>query len=631
MNQTTQGYPYHPIPFIQVRIKDAFWSSRIETSCAVTIPYDFEKCESTGRIDNFAKAAGVMEGPYQGLHFNDSDVFKVIEGAAYALLIRQDAALEAYVDDVIEKIAAAQEDDGYLYTPRTIDPQNVPDHSGPERWSRLIYSHELYNMGHLYEAAVAYYQATGKRTLLDVALRNADMIAAVFGPHGRRDVPGHQEIEMGLVKLFHVTGDEKYLTLAKFFLDERGEPSGHTLYGAYAQDHIPVIEQQEAVGHAVRAVYMYAGMADVAALTGNQTYIDAMETLWDNVVSKKMALTGGLGALHQGEAFGANYELPNLTSYNETCAAIASIFWNHRLFLLTGQSKYIDILERTLYNGFLSGVSLDGKAFFYVNPLSSDGVYPFNSDHTLTRQEWFNCSCCPTNVVRLLPALSGYIYVVQQDALYVNLYMSNQGTVQIENNDVEITQDTNYPWDGRIKISIHAKTPTHFSLKLRWPGWAAGQPVPGDLYRYLNAEPQTLPTITLDGQAVEAVVSEGGYLTITRQWDGLHALEFEIPMPVQRVVSHANVEDLTGKVALERGPIVYTFEGIDHQGEVLEMTLDTDSPFEVRHDPSLLGGITTLTGTAKTGAGEAQTCVAIPYYAWGHRGIGEMSVWLNQG
>ncbi len=631
MNQTSHGYPYQPIPFTRVRIQDDFWSSRIATSCQVTIPYDFEKCETTGRIDNFLKASGVMEGAYQGLHFNDSDVFKVIEGAAYALVIQPDRPLEAYLDDLIEKIAATQEDDGYLYTPRTIDPQHAPDASGPERWSKLIFSHELYNVGHLYEAAVAYYHATGKRALLNVALKNADLIASVFGPQGRRDVPGHQEIEMGLVKLFHVTGDEKYLNLAKFFLDERGVAAGHVLYGAYAQDHLPVTTQTEAVGHAVRAVYMYAGMADVAAITGNHAYIEAIQTLWSNVVSKKMALTGGLGARHEGEAFGENHELPNLTAYNETCAAIGSIFWNHRLFLLTGQSKYIDVLERTLYNGFLSGVSLDGKSFFYVNPLSSDGEYRFNSDNTLTRQEWFHCSCCPTNVVRLMPALSGYIYAIQNAALYVNLYVSNQGIVQIENAEVRIAQETHYPWDGRVKISLAVEHPTHFSLKLRWPGWAAGQPVPSDLYHYVNGQPQTPLALIVDGEHMEAVLSDDGYVTITRDWTGSHTVEFEIPMPVQRVVAHPDVEALRGKIALERGPLVYAFEGVDNQGQVLALSLSEQADFQIEHDDTLLGGVTTLMGMARNAAGAEQRCVAVPYYAWGHRGIGEMTVWLNHG
>lgn len=385
---TSAVCPFQPVPFTRVRIQDAFWSPRIETNRNVTIPYDFQKCEETGRIDNFVKAAGHMEGPHIGLHFNDSDVYKIIEGAAYSLQVHPDPDLEAYIDDVIEKIAAAQEDDGYIYTARTIDPDHPHKMSGPERWSREDTSHELYNLGHMYEGAVAYFQATGKRAFLEVAIKSADLITRVFRPEALREVPGHQEVELGLVKLYGVTGNEKYLHLAKFFLDERGHANGRTLQKAlgnvgYMQDHMPVIEQREAVGHAVRAMYMYSAMADVAALTGDQDYVNALRQLWENVVQKKLSLTGGIGARHQGEAFGDNYELPNRTAYNETCAAIGSMFWNHRLFLLDGQAKYYDILERTLYNGFLSGISLEGNTFFYVNPLESDGKFAFNSDDTI--------------------------------------------------------------------------------------------------------------------------------------------------------------------------------------------------------------------------------------------------------
>ncbi|MFC1960903.1 glycoside hydrolase family 127 protein [Chloroflexota bacterium] len=391
MSTISSDYPFQPVPFTQVTIQDNFWQPRLETNRQVTIPYDFEKCEETGRIDNFSKAAGQMDGPHEGLHFNDSDVFKIIEGAAYSLQVHPDPGLESYIDVVIEKIAAAQEEDGYIYTTRTIDPAHPHEMSGPERWSHLTMSHELYNVGHMYEAAVAYFQATGKRAFLDVAIRSADLIDKVFGPDALRDVPGHQEIEIGLVKLYRVTGDEKYLNLARFFLDERGQANARQVQDAfgnagYMQDHIPVTEQHEAVGHAVRAVYMYAGMADVAALTGDQAYIMALKHIWENVVSKKLALTGGIGARHHGEAFGDNYELPNLTAYNETCAAIGSIFWNHRLFLLSGQAETYDIIERTLYNGFLSGISLAGDTFFYVNPLAWDGQYPFNNEQTTTRQ-----------------------------------------------------------------------------------------------------------------------------------------------------------------------------------------------------------------------------------------------------
>jgi DUF1680 family protein len=390
-------YPVTPVAFTRVGFADAFWSQRLETNRKVTIPYDFQKCEDTGRVDNFVKATGLMEGSHEGIFFNDSDVFKVIEGASYSLSLHADPDLDAYLDDLIAKIAAAQESDGYLYTARTIDPGAVTaEREGLTRWSNLRVNHELYNVGHMYEAAVAHYQATGKRNFLDIALKNAELIDSVFGPDKKRDVPGHQEVEIGLVKLYRITGEKRYLELAKFFLDERGHARGRELYGNFdnpgvMQDHLPVVEQDEAVGHAVRAVYMYSGMADAAALTGDQAYLEALNALWDNVVAKKLYLTGGIGARHHGEAFGDDYELPNDTAYTETCAAIGNIYWNHRMFLLHGDAKYLDVLERSLYNGFLSGIALSGDRFFYVNPLSFDGETDFNRDDSRERLPWFGC------------------------------------------------------------------------------------------------------------------------------------------------------------------------------------------------------------------------------------------------
>jgi DUF1680 family protein len=623
MPQPTSDYPIQPVQFTQVHIDDNFWSPRIRTSCNTTIPSNFEKCEKTGRIDNFAKAGGLMEGAYEGMWFNDSDVFKIIEGASYALQIEENPDLDSYLDALIVKIAAAQEDDGYLYTPRTIDPDNVPPQSGPERWSHLVMSHELYNVGHMYEAAVAHYQATGKRTLLDVALKNANFLITIFGPNGIKDVPGHQEIEMGLVKLARVTGHTKYLDLAKFFLDERGQQGERTLGGEYTQDHLPVIEQREAVGHAVRAIYMYAGMADIAALTNDSDYYDAIMALWENVVNKKTALTGGTGARHEGESFGDNYELPNLTAYNETCAAIANIFWNHRLFLLTGDSKFIDVLERTLYNGFLSGVSLSGTEFFYVNPLSSDGEYHFNSDDTITRQPWFNCSCCPTNIVRLLPSLSGYIYAVKDQSIYVNLYISNKAAFKVGESTFTMVQATQYPWDGTIKVTVDVDQPTDVSLRLRIPGWATGQPLPGDLYSYTMMDVDPI-SIKIDGDMIQPEI-EHGYFVISRNWEGKTEIVIDIPMPVQRVVASEAIQNLAGKVALARGPIVYTFEDIDNTIEIFDIILADTVTFEIVSRPTLFDGVNLLMGHSGK-----EKFTAIPYYAWGHRGVGKMTVWLNR-
>lgn len=624
-DQLHVDYPVQPVPFTQVHIRDRFWQPRIETNRSVTIPYDFQKCEETGRIDNFAKAAGTMPGPHAGYHFNDSDVFKVIEGAAYALQVQHDPDLEAYVDTIIEKIAGAQEADGYLYTARTIDPANPPEMSGPERWSYLAMSHELYNVGHMYEAAVAYFLATGKRVLLDVAIKNADLIDDVFGASGLRDVPGHQEIELGLVKLYRVTGQEKYLRLAKIFLDERGHAERRQLQAAfsnpgYMQDHLPVTEQHEAVGHAVRATYMYSAMADVAALTGDQTYVNAINAIWKNVVQKKLALTGGIGARHRGEAFGDDYELPNRTAYNETCAAIGNIFWNHRLFLLSGEAKYIDVLERTLYNGFLAGVSLEGNTFFYVNPLEADGQYRFNVEDTMTRQPWFGCSCCPTNVVRLLPSLPGYIYAVRNERLYVNLYIGSEMTVNVNRESVRLTQETDYPWDGRIRLTINPPQSTAFMLSLRVPGWAMGQPLPGDLYRYLDDAPGDV-MVWVNGSVI-AADAQDGYVNIDRQWQEGDVIEIAFPIPIRRVVSHPAIEDNVGKVALERGPIVYAAESIDNAGQALNLVLPDDTLLSPAYRADLLNGVTVITGNQ---------FMAIPYYAWAHRGTGEMAVWLNRG
>lgn len=619
---TTTTYPFQPIPFTQVTIQDAFWSPRIETNRSVTIPYDFQKCEETGRIDNFVKAAGNMEGPHIGLHFNDSDVFKIIEGAAYSLQVYPDPELEATIDAIVEEIAAAQEDDGYIYTARTIDPDHPHTMSGPERWSRLETSHELYNLGHMYEAAVAYFQATGKRAFLDVSIKSADLIAQVFGPDGLRNVPGHQEVELGLVKLYGVTGNENYLQLARFFLDERGHAHGRELQQAlgnvgYMQDHCPVTEQREAVGHAVRATYMYAAMADVAALTGDHDYVNALRHIWENVVQKKLALTGGIGARHHGEAFGDDYELPNQTAYNETCAAIGSMFWNHRMFLLEGRATYYDVLERTLYNGFLSGISLEGNRFFYVNPLESDATFAFNSDDSITRQPWFGCSCCPTNVVRLMPSLPGYIYATRDHQLYVNLYMGNQTRLQLGGRDIQITQATQYPWQGDVTLTIEPAQSTQFTLALRIPGWVNGSPLPSDLYRYLDDTPADV-TVRVNGETV-TTQAEQGYITIRRIWHPGDTVELAMAMPVRRVLAHPQVADCQGKVALERGPIVYAAEGIDNGGRALDIAIPDDMPLTAEYRDELLNGITVITGNG---------FMAIPYYAWSHRGVSEMAVWF---
>jgi len=621
------------VPFTDVVIADEFWAPRLETNRKVTIPFEFKKCEETGRIENFEIAAGKKKGAFRGrLPFNDTDPYKIIEGASYSLSLHPDPELDKYLDELIARIAAAQEQDGYLYTGRTIDPNGPVKWMGPKRWSNLRMSHELYNSGHLYEAAVAHYQATDKRSLLDVAIKNADLLVHTFGPDKIRDVPGHQVVELGLAKLYGVTGNEKYLRLAKFFLDERGRADGRKLYGPYSQDHKPIVKQDEAVGHAVRATYMYSGIADVAALTGDADYVKAIDRIWENVVTKKLYLTGGVGARHKGEAFGDNYELPNATAYNETCAAIGNAMWNHRLFLLHGDAKYIDVLERILYNGFLAGVSLSGDKFFYPNPLESDGKYKFNKG-SATRQPWFGCSCCPTNVVRFLPSLGGYVYARSGDTLYVNLFVAGSGTFKPANNTVKLRQDTRYPWDGDIKIIVEPAHPAEFTIGVRIPGWARGEPVPSDLYKYMKKSDDKV-TLKVNGEAVPLDMDKG-FARIGRNWKKGDVVQLNLPMPIRRVFCNKKVKDNVGKVALERGPIVYCAEEVDNGSNVRRLVLSADVRIKPEYRADLLGGVCVIKGWVRSWHREQQHVypakqdfVAIPYYAWSHRGAGEMAVWL---
>jgi DUF1680 family protein len=622
------------VPFTEVTFDDEFWTPRMQTNREVTIPYDFKKCEETGRIDNFAKAGGLMEGEFKGIRFDDSDVFKVIEGAAYSLSLHPDPELDQYLDELIAKIAAAQEEDGYLYTCRTIDPNNMPKDTGETRWSFLQSSHELYNVGHMYEAAVAHYRATGKRTLLDVAIRNADLIDRVFGPGKRRDVSGHEEIEIGLVKLYDVTGDEKYLALAKFFLDERGQANGRKVYGQYCQDHKPVTRQNRAVGHAVRAGYLYTGMADVAALIPDTGYTGALDRIWQDVVSRKLYITGGIGARSGGESFGEGYELPNKEAYCETCAAIANAMWNHRMSLLHADAKYIDVLERVIYNGFLSGISLSGDRFFYPNPLASDGKYQ--------RSPWFGCACCPTNIVRFLPSLPGYAYAQNRDGLYVNLFVSGSATIKMGTDTVRVSQQTRYPWEGRVKIMVEPEsTRKTFTVSVRIPGWTQESPVPSDLYLYSDLGPedwgQRKVTIKVNDQPV-ALVLVNGYVRIHRLWEVGDIIELNFPMPVRRVRAHRKVKANTGRIALQRGPVVYCFEGADNPQGVSNLVLPPDAAFQTEYRDDLLGGVMTITGQGKIRQPQVNgetvykdiEVTAIPYYAWAHRGRNEMAVWLPE-
>jgi DUF1680 family protein len=556
----------------------------------------------------------------------------VIEGASYTLSVRPDPKLDAYVDSLIEKIAAAQEKDGYLYTTRTMNPNPPHPWAGKERWElERDDSHELYNLGHLYEAAVAHHQATGKKSLLNIALKTADLLVDTFGPGKRSIWPGHQITEMGLAKLYRVTGDERYLNLAKFLLDQRGPNPGEKTNPRgleYNQAHLRVVEQTEPVGHAVRATYMYSGMADVAALTGDAAYIKAIDTIFDNTVSRKLYLTGGIGAAGGNEAFGKPYELPNMTAYNETCASIGVDYWTHRLFLLHGDAKYIDVMERTLYNGLISGVALDGKTFFYPNPLESNGQHE--------RSPWFGVACCPGNITRFLASVPGYVYAHRGDTIFVNLFAA--GTADIETakrRTVKLVQDTRYPWDGSVRITVTPERTRAFPIKVRIPGWARNQPVPSDLYRFADAITEA-PTVAVNGTAVP-IDTATGYATIEREWKAGDVIALTLPMPVRRVVAHERVEADRGRVALQRGPIVYAAEWPDNaNGKVRNIVLPPSAKLtsEFRHD--LLRGVQVVKGRAFGLAYDAQGAVtkqeqdflAIPYATWANRGRGQMIVWL---
>ena len=620
------GYPIDPVPFTSVKVTDNFWGQRLKASREVTIPLAFSKCEETGRYENFVKAAHPSdEYKVGGFSFDDTDVYKTIEGASYSLQTYPNEELENYIDNILLKVAAAQEPDGYLYTSRTMNPKHPHPWAGPERWSKVEeLSHEFYNLGHMIEGAVAYYQATGKRNFLDIAIKYADCVCRAIGngPDQKKLVPGHQIAEMALVRLYLVTGDRKYLDQAKFFLDARGYTSRKD---AYSQAHKPVLEQDEAVGHAVRATYMYAGMADVAAITGDSSYINAIDKIWENIVSKKLYITGGIGARHAGEAFGNNYELPNQSAYNETCAAIGNVYVNYRLFLLHGDAKYFDVLERTLYNGLISGVSLDGGSFFYPNPLASTGGY--------SRKPWFGCASCPSNISRFIPSLPGYIYAVKDDQLYINLFLSNHATLTVNGTPVILEQKTNYPWSGDIRIRI-LEGDIPFTMNLRIPGWVRNEVLPSDLYRYADEQKPNY-TVSVNGNSIEGELQKG-YLQINRKWEKDDLVEIHFDMPPRIVKANDHVIDDLGRIAIERGPIVYCAEWPDNDFNIHNILLNQHPSFQVKEMKDKLCGIHEITTPAQslsyTADGklttEDVTLTLIPYYAWAHRGEGNMQVWL---
>ena len=632
--QQAHGYPISPVPFTAVKVTPGtFWGQRLEASRKVTIPLAFSKCEETGRYTNFSNAAQHLKDPSKvfpvgGLSFDDTDPYKTIEGASYILQTYPDKKLVQYIDSVLDVIASAQEPDGYLYTSRTQNPQHPHEWAGDKRWSKEEdLSHELYNLGHMVEGAIAHYQATGSRKFLDIAIRYADCVCREVGPNPGQAcvVPGHQIAEMALAKLYLVTGDKKYLDEAKFFLDYRGKT---TITHDYSQAHKPVIEQDEAVGHAVRAAYMYAGMADVAALTGDKDYIKAIDAIWDNIVTKKLYITGGIGATSNGEAFGKNYELPNMSAYCETCAAIGNVYVNYRLFLLHGDSKYYDVLERTLYNGLISGVSLEGNGFFYPNPLESMGQHQ--------RQAWFGCACCPSNICRFIPSLPGYIYAVKDKNVYVNLFLSNKSNLTVGGKKVALSQTTEYPWNGDITVNVDQNAAGQFAMKIRIPGWVRNQVVPSNLYQYTDGK-RLGYTVTVNGSVVGAI-SADGYYTIDRRWKKGDKVQIHFDMEARTVRANNKVEADRGMVSIERGPIVYCAEHPDNSFDIMGALINQNPQFTLGKGEIAGTPVQTLTTSAQTlnfnkqGKLEAQdqTLTLIPYYAWCHRGSGKMRVWLPQ-
>lgn len=614
------AYLLEPLSLDEVSITGGFWAPVINTSREETLPHIFRFCEATGRVENFARAGGLAQGPHRGERYNDTDVYKAIEGASYHLQQAEDDSLVAYLDSLILLIASAQEKDGYLFTPRTIDPQtNVPG-GGSARWEDVWISHELYNAGHLYEAAVAYYQATGKRSLLDVALKNAELVCTVFNQAGLQLAPGHQEIELGLVKLYRLTGERKFLEQALFFLDQRGkavereaEPAGgrFEIYNepSYLQYHLPVREQQQAVGHAVRAMYMYAGMTDVGLLAEDTALVNRSMELWKDITASKLYLTGGVGASHRGEAFSSPYVLPNASAYCETCAAAGMLFWNHRLFSLTADPGYLDLLEVTLYNGFLSGVSKDGKKFFYPNPLESDGGYQ--------RSDWFGVACCPGNIARVIPSIPAYIYSKTERSLHVNLFVESDARTSFDGTVFLIEQESDYPRSGRVSLKLSPEKAARLRVHIRIPGWTGDHFLPGGLYASQKGVESRL-TLRVNGKAVTYQIEKNS-LVIDRRWKKGDEVYLEFPMVPRLVRSDERVKDNLGKRAIVRGPVVYAVEAADNGGSLEGLQLSGTAGLSAAYDPELLGGCTVV---------DAGGIKAIPYYLWANRAVNEMRVWI---
>lgn len=622
-------YPIQPVPLANVKVTDDFWRPRMDVNRTVSIPHILKQNEITPRISNFLKTAKKIPGAYEGQRYNDTDVYKVLEAASFSLVSHPDPVLSKQIDDVIEIIRAAQAEDGYLYNPRQVDPAKPAQGAGPERWTWEFVSHETYDMGHMIEAAVAHHQATGKRNFLDIAIKAADLICNTFGPNGRKDAPGHEEIELALVKLYKITNNRKYLDTSKFFLDQRGRP--HTtpppvfpqgdrffMYNdlGYRQDDLPVTEQTRAVGHAVRASYLFSAMTDAAVMLRDSALAKMTDLLFTDVTSKRVYITGGLGSVGSTEAFGADYSLPNLSAYTETCASIGGMLWYHRLFQRTGDGKALDMFERTLYNGYLSGVSIAGDTFFYQNPLESNG------GNRSQRSAYFDVACCPANLARLMAQLPGLLYSTRgNNELFVNLFIGSEATTKLGARSVRLTQTTGYPWKGDVALAVDPDQAATFTVSVRVPGWSREAVMPSDLYRFASVATEK-PVVSVNGQAVPLTIDQG-FVKINRRWQKGDRVTVSLPMPVRRVLAHDNVADDKGKAAIARGPIVYCLEAADNGPATGTLTVPLNTPMTHEFRADLLKGLEVV--TAKVGD---QTVTAIPYFAWANRGRGEMRVWI---
>jgi uncharacterized protein len=623
-NQLKNDYPIKQIGFQFVILRDSFWKPRIDSNRIVTISYAFKMCEKTGRIDNFEIAGKLKKGSFcSKFPFDDSDVYKIIEGASYTLITDYNPHLDHYLDSLIEKIAAAQESDGYLETWRTIDANHPLDDwwGTAERWSDLQNGHELYNLGHLYEAAAAHYSATGKKSLLNIAIKSANLICNVFGPGKKIGVPGHEEVEIGLMKLFKITGNTKYLNLAGFFIRERGDSTNRQIWGEYHQDHMPVKEQREAVGHAVRAGYLYTAMTDLTAYTNDTAYSTALVSIWSDIVNHKLYITGGVGAKSEGEAFGKSYELPNSTAYSETCAAISMILWNSRMFRLTGDSKYYDFLERTLYNAFLSGIAFSGKEFFYPNPLESDGISGFNYGSP-TRQPWFSCACCPSNITRFVPQIPGLIYAVKDKMLYINLYISNTSEIQLDHDKVYLKMNSGYPWQGNTSLTVDPPNNNQITFAFRIPSWILGNIFENNLYKIVNYQSSGF-NISVNGEPVDYKI-ENGYALVNRKWGKGDSININFPLKIHFMSSNDNIFQNRNKVAIQKGPIVYCEEGCDNKN-LMDVKINTNDKLEqVRKNISGINYTQIFINID-----EQRKLTLIPYSLWSNRGASPMKVWLD--